>query len=195
MFLEIIPRSVDFECKSDCIRSILIPPIKWFDEDDEPLCWWGWWWWCELIPPPMLLECWCSIEAAPTATEFVWLAAAAAATAAAAAAAAELLLGLRLRVWIPSFRMANGRLTPCNLWYNPQALQTGSPSALRRHRVVVVVPQLVQHNPNRLVALCKEEGEKNELIEYTQSRLFVVIFKRWTQCYLSFSEEIIMNNL
>ena len=55
-----------------------------------------------------------SIEAAP-ATEFVWLAAAAA-TAATAAAAAELLFGLRLRVWIPSFRMARGRLTPCNLW-------------------------------------------------------------------------------
>lgn len=141
-----------------------MPPIRWFEDDEEPLCWWGWWWWCEPMPTPMLLECWWSIEAVPAATEFVWLAAAAAATAAAAAAAAELLLGLRLRVWMPSFRMASGRLTPCSLWYSPQALQTGSPSALRRHKVVVVVPQLVQHRPKRLVALCKSYGgrEKNK---------------------------------
>ena len=26
------------------------------------------------------------------------------------------LLGLRLRVWMPSLRMASGRLTPCSLW-------------------------------------------------------------------------------
>jgi hypothetical protein len=68
--------------------------------------------------------------------------------------------------------MASGRLTPCSLWYSPQALQTGSPSALRRHRVVVVVPQLVQHNPNRLVALCvieKGESFKKTSFGYTRN--------------------------
>ena len=34
--------------------------------------------------------------------------------------------------------------------YNPQALQTGSPSAFLLQRVVLVVWQLVQHRPARL---------------------------------------------
>lgn len=34
--------------------------------------------------------------------------------------------------------------------YNPQALQTGSPSAFLLQRVVLVVWQLVQHSPARL---------------------------------------------
>lgn len=40
-------------------------------------------------------------------------------------------------------------LTPCSFMYSPQALHTGSPSALRRQRVVVVVWQLVQQRPAR----------------------------------------------
>lgn len=64
--------------------------------------------------------------------------------------------GFRLRVWIPSFRIARGRLIPCSLKYKPHALHTGSPSLLRRHSVVVRVPQFVQHNPKRLVAVCNK---------------------------------------
>jgi hypothetical protein len=37
------------------------------------------------------------------------------------------------------------------------ALQTGSPSLLRLHRVVVVVPQFVQHNPIRLDVACVKQ--------------------------------------
>jgi hypothetical protein len=88
--------------------------------------------------------------------------------------------------------MASGRLTPCSLWYSPQALQTGSPSALRRHRVVVVVPQLVQHNPNRLVALCViEKGEsfnKHHSVIHATLIQFVVIFEM--DRMLSLPEEI-----
>lgn len=63
--------------------------------------------------------------------------------------------GFRFLVCIPSFRIASGRFTPCSLKYNPHALQTGSPSLFRRQRVVVRVPQFVQHRPKRLVAVCK----------------------------------------
>jgi hypothetical protein len=63
--------------------------------------------------------------------------------------------GLRFLVWIPSFRIASGRFTPCSLKYRPHALHTGSPSLLRRHSVVVRVPQLVQHRPRRRVAVCR----------------------------------------
>lgn len=38
--------------------------------------------------------------------------------------------------------------------YKPQALHTGSPSALRRHSVVVVVWQLAQDRPTRREADC-----------------------------------------
>lgn len=62
-------------------------------------------------------------------------------------------LGFLFRVCIPSLRIAKGRFTPCNLKYNPQALHTGSPSLFRLHNVVVLVPQLVQQSPNRLVAV------------------------------------------
>lgn len=61
--------------------------------------------------------------------------------------------GFLFLVCMPSLRMANGLLTPCNLKYNPQALHTGSPSLLRLHRVVVRVPQFVQQSPSRLVAV------------------------------------------
>lgn len=61
--------------------------------------------------------------------------------------------GFLFLVCIPSFRMARGLLTPCNLKYNPQALHTGSPSLLRLHKVVVRVPQFVQQSPSRLVAV------------------------------------------
>jgi hypothetical protein len=57
--------------------------------------------------------------------------------------------------------MASGRLIPCNLKYSPQALQTGSPSLLRRHSVVVRVPQFVQHKPKRLVAVCLKKYDEN----------------------------------
>lgn len=70
------------------------------------------------------------------------------------AALVPLFFGFLFLVCIPSLRIANGRLTPCNLKYNPHALHTGSPSLLRRHNVVVRVPQLVQHNPKRRVAVC-----------------------------------------
>ena len=66
--------------------------------------------------------------------------------------------GLRLRVWMPSFLMAKGRFTPCSLKYNPQALQTGSPSLFRRHSVVVRVPQFVQQRPNLRVAVWNEKS-------------------------------------
>ena len=39
------------------------------------------------------------------------------------------------------------KLTLCNLKYNPQALQTGKPSPLRLHNVVVLVEQLEQIIP------------------------------------------------
>ena len=59
-------------------------------------------------------------EAAAAAAAAAAAVAAAAVAAAAAAAAADddddEDFGLRLRVWMPSFRMASGRLTPCNLW-------------------------------------------------------------------------------
>ena len=61
--------------------------------------------------------------------------------------------GFRFLVCMPSLRMASGLFTPCNLKYKPQALHTGSPSLLRRHKVVVRVPQLVQHKPRRRVAV------------------------------------------
>lgn len=67
-------------------------------------------------------------------------------------------LGLRFLVWMPSLRMLMGRFTPCNLKYSPQALHTGSPSLLRRHSVVVRVPQLVQHSPKRRVAVCNHKS-------------------------------------
>lgn len=70
------------------------------------------------------------------------------------AALDPLFFGFLFRVCIPSFRIANGRFTPCNLKYNPHALHTGSPSLLRRHNVVVRVPQFVQHKPRRRVAVC-----------------------------------------
>lgn len=66
-------------------------------------------------------------------------------------------LGFRLRVWMPSLRMARGLLTPCSLKYKPQALHTGSPSLFRRQSVVVLVPQFVQQRPKRLVAVCKKK--------------------------------------
>lgn len=46
-----------------------------------------------------------------------------------------------------------GRLTPCNLKYSPQALQTGSPPAFRLHKLVFVVLQLEQIRPLRREAL------------------------------------------
>jgi len=91
--------------------------------------WWWWWWWCKssFLTKPN--------TSGPLPAFF----------------------GFRFRVWMPSFRIASGRLMPCNLKYSPQALQTGSPSLLRRHNVVVRVPQLVQHKPKRLVAVCCKE--------------------------------------
>lgn len=74
---------------------------------------------------------------------------------------------------MPSLRIAKGLFTPCNLKYKPHALHTGSPSLLRRQRVVVRVPQLVQHKPKRRVAvyikLKKKKGEKKDfqLTEYS----------------------------
>lgn len=67
--------------------------------------------------------------------------------------------GFLFLVCMPSLRMVKGRLTPCNLKYKPQALHTGSPSLFRLHKVVVRVPQFVQHNPNLLDDACKC-GEK-----------------------------------
>lgn len=82
--------------------------------------------------------------------------------------------GLRLRVWIPSLRIASGRLTPCSLKYNPHALHTGSPSLLRRHRVVVRVPQFVQHKPKRLVAVCNPPyTQKSISIHYNTKLVFL----------------------
>lgn len=59
-------------------------------------------------------------------------------------------LGFLFLVWMLSFFMARGRGTPWSFMYNPQALQTGSPSAFLLQRVVLVVWQLVQHSPARL---------------------------------------------
>lgn len=72
--------------------------------------------------------------------------------------------GLRFLVCIPSFRIASGRLTPCNLKYKPHALHTGSPSLLRRHNVVVRVPQFVQHKPNLRVAVCNNRIRKKNYL-------------------------------
>lgn len=52
-----------------------------------------------------------------------------------------------------------GLLTPWSFMYRPQALHTGSPSALRRHSVVVVVWQLAQERPTRRDADCNT-GDK-----------------------------------
>lgn len=60
--------------------------------------------------------------------------------------------GFRFLVWMPSFFMLCGRLTLCNLKYNPHALQTGSPWLLRRQRVVVLVLQFAQITPDLLFA-------------------------------------------
>ncbi|KNC21541.1 hypothetical protein FF38_05358 [Lucilia cuprina] len=48
-----------------------------------------------------------------------------------------LFFGLRLRFCMPSFFMESGRFMLCSLKYRPQALQTGFPSLLRRHKTVV----------------------------------------------------------
>lgn len=48
-------------------------------------------------------------------------------------------LGFLFLVWMLSFFIARGRGTPWSFIYNPQALQTGSPSAFRLQRVVLVV--------------------------------------------------------
>jgi len=52
-----------------------------------------------------------------------------------------------------SFFMVSGRLTLWSLKYSPQALQTGSPAGLRRHKDVWVVLQLEQDSPALLEAL------------------------------------------
>jgi len=52
--------------------------------------------------------------------------------------------------------MAKGRVTPCNLKYKPHALQTGSPSLLRRQSVVVVVIQLLHDSPSLREVACKQ---------------------------------------
>lgn len=57
---------------------------------------------------------------------------------------ARVLALLRLRFLITSVFSDKGRTTPCNLRNKPQALQSGWPSGLRRHRGVVEVRQLVQ---------------------------------------------------
>lgn len=54
--------------------------------------------------------------------------------------------------WMLSFFMANGRFTPCNLKYRPQALHTGSPWVFRLHRDVAEVLQLVHVTPALLDA-------------------------------------------
>jgi hypothetical protein len=101
-------------------------PLMFEFELDFISSWWWWWWWCmsSFLTKP--------ITSGPLPAFF----------------------GFRFLVWIPSFRIASGRLIPCNLKYNPQALQTGSPSLFRRQSVVVRVPQFVQHKPKRLVAVC-----------------------------------------
>jgi len=65
------------------------------------------------------------------------------------------ILGFRFLVWMLSFFMAKGLGTPCSFMYSPHALQTGSPSAFRLHRVVVLVWQLVQQRPARLEVVCR----------------------------------------
>lgn len=57
---------------------------------------------------------------------------------------ARVLALLRLRFLMTSVFSDRGRTTPCNLRNKPQALQSGWPSGLRRHRGVVEVRQLVQ---------------------------------------------------
>lgn len=67
-----------------------------------------------------------------------------------------------------SFFMANGRLTPWSLKYNPQALQTVSPWLLRRHSEVVVVEQLAHRRPRRRGFDClwqKKEQDKRETLQ------------------------------
>jgi hypothetical protein len=77
-----------------------------------------------------------------------------------------LFFGFLFLVCMPSLRIANGLFTPCSLKYSPQALHTGSPSLLRRHNVVVLVPQLVQHKPKRRVAVCNRNVEKKKIGEF-----------------------------
>jgi hypothetical protein len=50
----------------------------------------------------------------------------------------------RLRFLMMSVLRDKGRVTPCSFRNNPQALQRGWPSGLRRQRGVVCVKQLVQ---------------------------------------------------
>lgn len=65
--------------------------------------------------------------------------------------------------------MASGRLTRCSLKYSPQALQTGSPSFVRRHSDVCDVWQFEQANPTRLLALYKHQ-EENETDTHTDQK-------------------------
>lgn len=74
--------------------------------------------------------------------------------------------GFLLRVWMVSFFIVIGRLTECSLKYKPQALQTGSPAALRRHSEVVLVWQLEQFSPVRFVVACRRR-------EFLTSGLFM----------------------
>lgn len=78
--------------------------------------------------------------------------------------------GFRFLVCMPSLRMASGRLTPCNLKYNPHALHTGSPSLFLRHNVVVLVPQFVQQRPNRLVAVYGWNGKGLWWVRFNMKR-------------------------
>lgn len=50
----------------------------------------------------------------------------------------------RFRFLMTSVLSDNGRTTPCSFKKRPQALHSGWPSGLRRHRGVVCVKQLVQ---------------------------------------------------
>lgn len=83
--------------------------------------------------------------------------------------------GFLFLVCIPSLRIARGRLTPCNLKYNPHALQTGSPSLLRRHNVVARVPQFVQQRPKRRFAVWIKKGKLLLLVDVL-TKLTVIFF-------------------
>jgi hypothetical protein len=62
----------------------------------------------------------------------------------------------RLRFLITSVLRERGRTTPWSLRKRPQALQSGWPSGLRRHRGVVWVKQLVQVVGAPLASPCLE---------------------------------------
>lgn len=84
----------------------------------------------------------------------------------------SLSFGRLRRVCMVSRRMECGRLTPCNLKYKPQALQTISPRRFRRQMVVVRVPQFEQDMSfcpldameDAIFAFCKQTALHYQLI-------------------------------